>query len=536
VHDEAILASLDRDPDAIATFYRRHAGRLLDHLVRCTQDPRLAAELCAETFATALSGAHRFDPEHGDAAKWLDGIGRRLLARAERRGSADGRARRRLGMAPLEPGDGFLPALEEELVAAARFRASRRRPRPRPRLPSLPRPPARVVRGALAGVAAVALAAGVAALALGGDDRSEPPPQPVGSVAQLAPMLAPVDCPGLVAREEPAVPAMPYLAVLTYRQGLDDRLPLAVAAGLPVATLDSGETRLAANGRRGTRLHVVPSLAVSDDAGCVADDGPGACLVEANGGAFRCFTLAAVLDGHAFARTERGSIAGIVPDGVGRVTLSAGGRRASARVADNVYEAELGVPSGTPVGVVLARPAESGCPREVAPALLARNATLRRAAGDRLLPQAVLERLRDDERIGEVVERGARFWGADGGVEFWAVPIARAGGGECAPADAVCVAAITVGGSADAQCGLSVARDRPNWRFAPLLLENAAIYGTVPDGVTGARVSLGTLAAEVRARDNVLAGVLPFPYAGSAEVELMRRPAPPGSSASRGAD
>ena len=75
--DAAILASLDSEPDAFATFYGRHAGRLLDYLERRTGDPRLAAELCAETFAVALSTAHRFDPERDAAGAWLDGISRR---------------------------------------------------------------------------------------------------------------------------------------------------------------------------------------------------------------------------------------------------------------------------------------------------------------------------------------------------------------------------------------------------------------------------------------------------------------------------
>jgi hypothetical protein len=124
-------------------------------------------------------------------------------------------------------------------------------------------------------------------------------------------------------------------------------------------------------------------------------------------------------------------------------------------------------------------------------------AALRRAPTDRLLPMAALNRLRDDHRIAAAVERGARFWGADGGVDFWAVPVARNGPRECAPATAVCVVAVTVGDRADAECGLNVARDRPNWRFAPLLPEHGAIYGTVPDGITGARVTFETQVAEV---------------------------------------
>ena len=377
--DEAILASLDSEPDAFAVFYRRHAGRLLDYLERRTDDPRLAAELCAETFAVALSTAHRFDPDRDAAGAWLDGISRRLVARAEYRGAPDDRARRRLGLAPLAPEDRFLRELEEELVEAARFRATRRRPRPRPSLPALPRPPARVVRVAAGAVAAAALVAGVAALAAGGGDDPPPPATASGPTAPLVAMAEPARCFGRSAGKRPAIPALPYFGVFDYRQGPDDLLGRDLGDSLPVATYDPAETRLAANGRRGTRLHVFPSLGVGADDGCAADDGPGVCLVEDLSGRYRCFTIAAVRAGLAFARTERGSIAGVVPDGIGGVTLTAGRRRASARVADNVYEAELGVPPGTRVSVELARPAESACARDVAPRLLARVAALRRA-------------------------------------------------------------------------------------------------------------------------------------------------------------
>jgi hypothetical protein len=123
------------------------------------------------------------DPGEGDVAAWLDGIARRLLVRAQHRRRVDDRARRRLGMASLEPGETFAGELEEELVAASRFRASRRRPS----LPRPPRPSARVVRRALAGVAALALAAGVAALALrGGDDPPHPRTAASGPSVALA--------------------------------------------------------------------------------------------------------------------------------------------------------------------------------------------------------------------------------------------------------------------------------------------------------------------------------------------------------------
>jgi RNA polymerase sigma-70 factor (ECF subfamily) len=102
--DEAILASLDAAPAAFAVLYRRHAGRLLSELAGRTGDARLAAELLAETFAAALAAAHRFDPELGPAAAWLDGIAAAELAHAERAGTPRDTARRRGGRPPTPAG------------------------------------------------------------------------------------------------------------------------------------------------------------------------------------------------------------------------------------------------------------------------------------------------------------------------------------------------------------------------------------------------------------------------------------------------
>jgi RNA polymerase sigma-70 factor (ECF subfamily) len=110
--DEAILAALDAAPEGFAVFYRRHVGGLLGYFLRRTHDPEVAADLCAETFAAALDGAHRFDPARGPAVAWLYGIARRLLAHAQRRGAVEDRARRRLGMAPLDLTDAAIERIE----------------------------------------------------------------------------------------------------------------------------------------------------------------------------------------------------------------------------------------------------------------------------------------------------------------------------------------------------------------------------------------------------------------------------------------
>jgi RNA polymerase sigma-70 factor (ECF subfamily) len=117
--DETLLAALDEEPEAFAEFYRRHVTALLGYFVRRTRDPELAADLCAETFAAALAGAHRFRPERGPAIAWLYGIARRQLAHARRRGAVEDRARRQLGMAPLALTDEALERIDALATAEA---------------------------------------------------------------------------------------------------------------------------------------------------------------------------------------------------------------------------------------------------------------------------------------------------------------------------------------------------------------------------------------------------------------------------------
>jgi RNA polymerase sigma-70 factor (ECF subfamily) len=98
--DEALLAS--RDPAAFEVFYCRHVESLLGFFARRTHDPELAADLTAETFAAALANRRRFRPEAGAASAWLYGIAMHKLLDAQRRGYAERRARRRMGMERLE--------------------------------------------------------------------------------------------------------------------------------------------------------------------------------------------------------------------------------------------------------------------------------------------------------------------------------------------------------------------------------------------------------------------------------------------------
>jgi len=108
--DDQLLSA--RDAASFELFYCRHVDSVLGFFARRTRDPELAADLCAETFAAALAGRHRFRPEAGAATAWLYGIGSKKLADAQRRGYAEQRARRRLGMERIELSDDDIARIE----------------------------------------------------------------------------------------------------------------------------------------------------------------------------------------------------------------------------------------------------------------------------------------------------------------------------------------------------------------------------------------------------------------------------------------
>jgi RNA polymerase sigma-70 factor, ECF subfamily len=103
ITDEQLL-EMDT-PEGFTALYRRHVRSLLGHLVRLTADPDLAADLMAESFATALVSRAKFDPSRGSAKAWLFGIAHNKLADYKRRGYAELRALRRLGIEMAERSD-----------------------------------------------------------------------------------------------------------------------------------------------------------------------------------------------------------------------------------------------------------------------------------------------------------------------------------------------------------------------------------------------------------------------------------------------
>jgi RNA polymerase sigma factor (sigma-70 family) len=111
--DAETLLDARQDPEAFALFYRRHNTRVLRYFARRTPSPEAAADLTAETFATAFAALDRYRPERGPAVVWLFAIARNLLLDAYRRGEVTAKARKRLALEPLCLDDDDIRRIEE---------------------------------------------------------------------------------------------------------------------------------------------------------------------------------------------------------------------------------------------------------------------------------------------------------------------------------------------------------------------------------------------------------------------------------------
>jgi RNA polymerase sigma factor (sigma-70 family) len=108
--DEELL--IQQDAASFELFYNRYFERLLTFFSRRTRDAELAADLTAETFAAALAARRRYRRRGGQADAWLFAIAYHKLADAQRRGSAEDRARRRLGIERIELTDDDIARIE----------------------------------------------------------------------------------------------------------------------------------------------------------------------------------------------------------------------------------------------------------------------------------------------------------------------------------------------------------------------------------------------------------------------------------------
>ena len=108
--DEDLLSA--PDASSFEAFYLRHVDVVLGYFARRTGDAEMAADLASETFAAALAGRRRYKPGKGAAAAWLFGIASRKLADAQRKGYAERRMCRRLGMERIDLTDADIAHIE----------------------------------------------------------------------------------------------------------------------------------------------------------------------------------------------------------------------------------------------------------------------------------------------------------------------------------------------------------------------------------------------------------------------------------------
>jgi RNA polymerase sigma factor (sigma-70 family) len=111
--DVELLRRSGRDPGAFGVFYDRHAATVLAYFQRRTACAESAADLTAETFATAFRSRRRYRDTGVPAIAWVLGIARHLLADSIRNERVEDRARRRLGLERVELDDEDLRRIEE---------------------------------------------------------------------------------------------------------------------------------------------------------------------------------------------------------------------------------------------------------------------------------------------------------------------------------------------------------------------------------------------------------------------------------------
>ena len=118
---ELLQACRAGERDAFGGFYARYREAILAYLARRVRDPEAAADLMAETFASALVAVMELERTLPDApAAWLFGIARNELVDAVRRGQVADKARRQLALAAIVLDDRDIERIND-LAASADF-------------------------------------------------------------------------------------------------------------------------------------------------------------------------------------------------------------------------------------------------------------------------------------------------------------------------------------------------------------------------------------------------------------------------------
>ena len=115
--DLELLESSRNGGGGFDAFYQRHCRAVLAFHARRTREPELAADLTAETFATALLIVReRKRPLPESPVGWLFTIAHYKLLDSYRRGQVEDKARRRLAFEPMQVSDDAIVRLEQEIA------------------------------------------------------------------------------------------------------------------------------------------------------------------------------------------------------------------------------------------------------------------------------------------------------------------------------------------------------------------------------------------------------------------------------------
>lgn len=111
---ELLRATHAGDIDAFGELFARHAETVLAYLRRRVGNAETAADLAAETFASALLAAHRGQAESvPNGIAWLTGIARHKLIDSYRSARVQNAARGELGLPRLAVEDADIARIDE---------------------------------------------------------------------------------------------------------------------------------------------------------------------------------------------------------------------------------------------------------------------------------------------------------------------------------------------------------------------------------------------------------------------------------------
>jgi RNA polymerase sigma-70 factor (ECF subfamily) len=117
--DEELFRAAAEDVDAFSTLYQRHARLILGFCMRRLGDPELAADTTGEVFAIVLEVARTPRAKPRTFSPWLYTVARNKVTEAHRRGHAERRVRRRLGVERIVLTDEAIERIEAAVDTAS---------------------------------------------------------------------------------------------------------------------------------------------------------------------------------------------------------------------------------------------------------------------------------------------------------------------------------------------------------------------------------------------------------------------------------